>query len=202
MRTTSWTNEVAKNDWKKFIVPEAEPLTAPRRRRSLRSYGPLELGLRETVVTEGGPEAFVKNNPGLFATSSTSRHEGYAYWALLHIIGDEGVPGKNGLVWEYQSKVTASETRVSVVDFIIQGAMKLDLGIRIVTPFFHTEAGAETRAFDEEQRWRLLDQDIFVVDVFSLNYINDPTGQAAIVTMNRAIAAEQDYSPYHRSFGV
>lgn len=193
------------DDWRKYRVPEAEDLRPPRRRARLYSFGPNELHLRETVILEGGPDEFVRNNPQLFATGTTSRHEGYAYWALLKIIGPEGMPGKNGMVWYYQSKVGGGSHRPggATVDFVVEGTGRnADLGIRIVTPFYHSQAGAGVRAFDEEQRFMLLDNDIFAVDVFSKSYINDNTGRAAIVTMARALESTPDYGPNFRSTGI
>jgi hypothetical protein len=191
-----------REEWRKYLVPESEPLLPRRHRGNLFSYGPDELRLREGIILLGGPEEFVRNNPQLFATGSTSSHEGYAYWALLKIIGPEAEPGSNGLTWFYQSKVSAGRDgdRLSIVDFLIEGTGNpMDLGIRIVTPWHHELQGAAVRAFDFEQVFRLLDQDIFVVDVRSVNYMNDRTGQDAIRVMNRAIQNRPDYNPYHRS---
>lgn len=196
---------MSSRSWERYIVPSPERLIPKRHRGSIISYGPEELRLRETVVYEGGPEEFVKNNPQLFATGTTSRHEGYAYWALLHIIGKEREIGTNGLVWYYQSKVAGGSHRAggSVVDFVVEGALPtLDIGIRVVTPFYHDEAGAFKRATDAEQVYGLLDNDIFVVDVHSNNYINDPKGAAVIKIMSDAIEGRGDVNPLFRHLGV
>jgi hypothetical protein len=196
---------MSSESWRKYVVPTPERLTPKRHRGSIVNYGPMELGLREEVVYEGGPDEFIANNPQLFATGTTSSHEGYAYWALLKIIGEPGVPGKNGLVWYYQSKVGGGSNRAggAVVDFMVEGALpSRDIGIRIVTPFFHDQAGAFKRAEDFEQTFMLLDNDILVVDVNSRNYITDHTGVAAIQAMTKAIEGRPDYNPLFRRWGV
>ncbi len=194
-----------KEAWRSFLVPEPEDLKPRRHRRSIYNYGPEELGMRENVVVEGGPEQFVRSNPQLFATGTTSSHEGYAYWALLKIIGNEGEVGRNGLTWYYQSEVRGGTNRAggAIVDFVVEGALPdRDIGIRIVTPFFHDKAGAFKRGEDFEQQFFLLDQDIFVVDVNSRDYINDPTGKAAISAMTKAIDARPGYNILFRHWGI
>lgn len=191
--------------WRGFIVPEPERLKPRRHRRSIYNYGPEELGLRLNVILEGGPQEFVENNPQLFATGTTSSHEGYGYWALLHIIGPEGEPGRNGLVWFYQSKVAGGSNRPggSIVDFIVEGALPTwDIGIRVVTPFFHDKAGPFKRAEDFEQQFSLLDNEVFVVDVNSRDYINDQTGRAAIAVYSKAIEARPGYNILFRHWGI
>jgi hypothetical protein len=160
------------------------------------------LRLRENMDVSGGPQVFVRNNPQLFATSSTSAHEGFFYWGLLKVIGPEFEYGKQGLVWRYQSKVrgAAGGPGGSVVDFLIEnlGRSTDDIGVRIVTPFFHTGRGPLTRGADFEQIYSLLDAGIFVVDVYSVNYISDLTGRAAIKAVENVIQMKPDYSPLYR----
>lgn len=191
--------------WRSFIIPEPEPLKPRRQRGNLINYGPDELRMRENVIPEGGPEEFVLNNPQLFATGTTSSDEGFAYWALLHIIGPEGTIGTTGLVWYYQSKVGGGSNRPggAIVDFIVEGALpNWDIGIRIVTPFFHDNAGAFKRGTDAEQVYSLLDNGIFVVDVNSRDYINDPKGIAAIRVMSKAIETRPGYNILFRHWGL
>jgi hypothetical protein len=155
--------------------------------------------MRLNITPGSGPERFVKDNPQLFATPQTSRDEGYAYWALLKLIGEPGVTGRNGMVWYYQSKVGGGIPGSAVVDFVIETAGPNPLiGIRIVTSFFHSEAGPHKRASDLQQIFNLLNQDIMVIDVFSQNYINDKTGRAVLKSMSRAINGQEDFGPAHR----
>lgn len=197
---------IKKRDWRSFLVPEKDPLRPPRRRGKIIGYGPQELHLRENVTSTQSPEYFVQTHPHLFATGTTSRDEGYAYWALLKIIGPEGVMGNFGMVWYYQSKVSGGSGRVggSIIDFLVEkSGPGDDIGIRIVTPYRHIQAGPFVRAVDFEQTFSLVDNDIFAVDVFSHNYINDKTGRAVILSMKRAIESQPDFSPiYHRFMGV
>jgi hypothetical protein len=193
------------DDWRAYVVPTKERLTPKRHKGSLVSYGPDELHLRETEVYEGGPDSFVKSRPDLFATGTTSRDEGYFYWALLKIIGPERVLGKNGMIWSYQSKVGGGSNRAggSIVDFLVEGiGPNLDIGIRIVTPYFHDKAGPFKRATDFEQQFTLLDQDIFVVDVNSRDYVNDDRGVAVMSVAKKALEMRPGYNPLFRHWGI
>lgn len=186
------------SDWKKFVVKSKNLLPIRQGRRGIFNYGQTHLGLRINVVNTDGPEQFVKANMRLFATGTTSRDEGYFYWALLKLIGPEREPGKNGLVWYYQSKV-GQNSGSAVVDFVIEGVgPNPQIGIRIVTPHFHINAGARKRASDFEQQFYLLDNNMLVVDVFSQNYINDPTGRAVLKAAAAAIEGRPDFGPNHR----
>jgi hypothetical protein len=189
------------SDWKKFVNPQKDDTKPPQKMRGIYRYGQEILGLRLVVVPEEGPEAFVRSNPQLFATASTSRDEGYAYWALLKLIGEPREVGRNGMVWYYQSKVGGASNLPggAIVDFVIEtnGPNPL-IGIRVVTPHFHLNAGAGKRATDLEQALALVNQDMMVVDVFSQNYIYDKSGKAVIKSMSRAINGMEDFGPAHR----
>ena len=186
---------MATNDWRKFLVPESERLLPPRLQEGIYSYGPEELHLRERVILGGGPEEFVKNNKQLFATSSTSNYEGFAYWALLKIIGEERQPGKNGATWYYQSKVAPQGRAGSAtVDFVVEGILVgWDIGIRI-TSYFHTDVGSAKVAFDFDQAAFLLDQGIYPVDADGEKIISDRSGTAAIIVMQQSIDVQPDLS--------
>lgn len=161
--------------------------------------------MRENITNENSPEEFVNSNPGLFKTGTTSRDEGYFYWALLRLIGEEGKPGKQGLTWFYQSKVAGGSTQAggSVVDFIVSGATQgFDLGMRIVTKRFHNQAGPLKQAIDELQRSTLLDSDIFPIDVQSSDYIFDDTGAAVLRVAQDAIQMTPGRSPIYSVFGT
>ena len=68
---------------------------------SIINYGPERMGGREIADPMSGPEQFVKDHPELFATSSTSREEGYFYYGCIEELGPEGDEGG----WQYQQKV-------------------------------------------------------------------------------------------------
>lgn len=190
-------------NWKSFVRQEKNRINPPRRRRGLFLYGFKELQLQRTVLTRGGPEEFVRANARLFATGTTSRDEGYFYWALMKLIGPPGEPGINGLVWYYQSKVRGGSNIPggAVVDFVVVGVgPNNDVGIRIVTPYFHIQAGPYKRATDFEQEAFLLDQGIDVVDVYSQNYIFDKSGRAVIRAARNAIISNPDFGPLHRQW--
>lgn len=191
--------------WEKYIVDAPESPRMPRLTRRIFIYGPEELRLRENLIPEGGPDQFVRNNPGLFATGTTSRDEGYFYWGLLKRVGEEGTKGHLGITWYYQSSVAGGRHRPggAIIDFLLEvPSGRFDLGIRIVTPYRHTFAGPLKRGTDDAQVLYLRRQGIQAVDVFSKNYIGDPSGRAVIQSVDRAIAGDNDFSPlYHRNFG-
>ena len=193
------------DDWRAYVVPTKERLTPKRHKGSLVSYGPDELHLRETEQFEGSPDDFVKNHPELFATGTTSRDEGYFYGALVKIIGPERAIGKNGMVWYYQSKIGGGSNRAggSIVDFLVEGVgPNLDIGIRIVTPYFHDKAGPFKRATDFEQTFGLLDQDIFTVDVNSRDYIGTNEWGPVISIATKALEMRPNYNPLFRHWGI
>jgi hypothetical protein len=172
--------------WKTFVRIQDPRLPIKHRRVSLLNYGPAFLGLRTVLDYAEGPEQFVRDNPGLFATGTTSRDEGYGYWALLKKIGKEREPGKNGMTWYYQSKTGEKGGSFATVDFVVENGART-IGIRVVTPWFHLQAGPSKRAFDQEQIVFLLDQGVDVVDVYSQNYVNDRTGRSVIKVFTNAM---------------
>lgn len=195
---------MAKQDWRKFYKPLPE-LSGSRKRVDIYSFGPHELFLRGDIDYQGGPEEFVKNNPQLFKTGSTSRDEGYFYWGCLRVIGKEREPGKQGITWLYQSKVAGGMTQAggSVVDFRFSGVMQgYDIGVRIVTKRFHNQAGPLKQATDELQRYTMLDAGLYAVDVQSSDYINDNTGRAVIRAVEDAINGTPGLSPIYAKFGT
>ncbi len=183
-------------NWRQFVHAK-DPRLVPPGRIGLINYGPQELGLRREVIEEDGPEAFVQSNPGLFATGSTSRDEGYGYWVLLKYIGKERETGKNGMIWYYQSKTGEKGGAFATLDFVVENGART-IGIRVVTPWFHIQAGPSKRAFDMEQIAFLTGQGVDVVDVYSQNYVNDPTGRAAMKTFINAVSDVPDRLPLDR----
>jgi hypothetical protein len=184
--------------WKVFVHPPDAALKLQRGRTGIIRYGPSYLGLRYEIHPSDGPEQFVQSNPQLFATGTTSRDEGYGFWALLKLIGPEGGEiGKNGMAWYYQSKTGEKGSAFATVDFVIE-ILRKTIGIRVVTPWFHIQAGPAQRAFDEEQVYFLISQGMSVVDVYSQNYINDDTGRAALKVYSQAISDAPDLLPIAR----
>lgn len=190
-------------DWKKFYHPLPTLSEDRTPRVNVYSFGPSELHLGEEIIYEGGPEEFVRKNPQLFRTGTTSRDEGFFYWGLWKVIGKENVPGNMGISWTYQSKVGGGSTTPggAVVDFIIRGVMQgYDLGVRIVTKRFHNQAGPLKQATDEAQRFSLLENGVYALDIQSKDYIFDKTGRAAIRAVNDALTLTPGLSPIYSSF--
>lgn len=180
-------------NWHDFYAPVKGSRNVPR--PTVLGYGPAFMGGREVVIPSGGPEAFVHANPGLFATSSTSREEGFFYWGCLKEIG----PAGQG--WKYQSQVRNQGARAgqATVDFIIE-AIPRDLACRIVTPRFHLAAGPEQEVADQEQLDLLEEEGYEVVDVFSQMYMNDESGGAVRRVVRMVIAKEPLLVPGSASY--
>lgn len=167
-RTKSWE---LKAPWMEFYRPVKGPASPPQ--VQVYNWGPEALGGREITVLSGGPALFVAENPGLFATSSTSEEEGYFYWGCLKEIGPAGVG------WSYQRQIRNMGARSgqATVDFIIESTPR-DIACRIVTPYFHITAGPEQDIRDVEQLANLEDAGYDVVDAFSELYMDDKEGIA------------------------
>jgi hypothetical protein len=130
--------------------------------------------------------------PRDFVTATTSAPEWAAYNALAHIFQDPQNPRKppyfGGADWNYQEAVLGTYTRQlgsAVLDFVVFRPYER-IGIRIVTSRFHEAAGAKQQGYDALQVVTLGRQ-FRVVDVYESDLISDPTGQAAIIAMKRAI---------------
>lgn len=178
--------------WKGFLAQVDPSLRSPAAHLPFTIYGPKELGLRFAIDLEGGPETFVRNNPQLFHTGTTSRDEGYFYWAEQKLLGPEGPEGG----WYYQSG--HPDPNSAVIDFrVVRGGGLPDLAVRIQSQYRHLGGGAEKQATDAEQVYTLDAQgDFQVVDVWSEWYIDDPTGQAVLAVARTANTGDPfDYSP-------
>lgn len=165
------------HDWKKFLALAGEEIPAPH--TSFIDYGPSVLGLRLDVVPQGGVVDFVNSHPELFATGTTSRDEGFFFWAELQLLGPEGPEGG----WYYQSGNADSNS--AVVDFRIHRPGQRDLGIRIQSQYRHLSGGAFKQATDAEQVYALEDQ-MDVLDVWSEWYIGDLSGKTVLAVAREA----------------
>jgi hypothetical protein len=160
--------------------------TPPAIPRGPRMYQPPKFrGFR------GGPN---EPPPG-FVVGQTSKTEWFIYWALAKVFGQPQEPrdgpfiGHPG-IWGFQ--VGSRQQGGSVIDFVIypnKRSRNLRIAFRIQTEYFHNYADSEVQAYDLMQLWRLSDYNI-VVDLYDYEFMDDLTGQAAIILVKRALNGE------------
>lgn len=117
------------------------------------------------------------------------------YLGLSKVFGQPAEPrtppfeGADGL-WGYQ--IGSRRQGSSVVDFVVfpnPRSFGLRMGFRIQTEYFHNYADAEVHAYDMMQLWRLSQYNV-VVDLYDYEFADDPTGQAVIILLKRALNGE------------
>jgi len=84
----------------------------------------------------------------------------------------------------------------SVVDFLVYSGSRsnMDIAFRVVTEHWHLYAGIDQQAHDALQRERL-SMYMRVVDLYDYNFAFDPTNQAAIILIKRALNGEVEPNP-------
>jgi hypothetical protein len=158
-------------------APRNEHTKLPKLRRiPINRKGPEGLGLQHNPQLVGGPG----DAPPGFNGPSTSGHEWVWYWASRKLfdpaLDPRQPPFNGGHGWDYQRPDHQFGILVAVVDFIyfLPGET---VGVRIQTPFFHR--GVEKDAYDAAQE-RSLSRFMTIRDVYSQDFIGDPSGQAAV----------------------
>src|SRR5690606_14685577 len=128
--------------------------------------------------------AFVEDNPGLFATSSTSEEEGGFYYGCLRELGPHGEEGG----WTYQRQVRPVGARVgsATIDFVID-VQPRPLAVRMQTPYFHAALGPVARVFRDDRFMALADAGYNVIDVPSEVYLYDEEGMAVRRMVRRVV---------------
>lgn len=182
----------------------AAPAPAPPRpplpdRPTIFPRGPALLGLGQKRHEVSGPGIA----PGDFVGPSTSAYEWVFYWASskwFHDPPDPRTPPFSGArsgVWEYQIPTDPGDPRGaggSISDFLYHLGTG-ELIIRIDTWYFHTTAGPAKQAKDVWQTIHAGGLNTRVERVYDFQFINDPTGKAAIEALRSAIAGEGIVGP-------
>lgn len=147
-----------------------------------KMYTPIPLD--QQIITQGPGTP-----PQGFLGPYNSVTEWYIYWALSRIFHNppefRKAPFEGGWPdWQYQKAWNGGRDSPggSVIDFVILSpAHEGDIALRVVTEYWHLFANAEKHASDDEQRY-FLEDDFILKDVYDQDFINDPSGQAAIIT--------------------
>ncbi len=182
----------------------------PRNRRDI----PRPPSLKRPASLPTGPRLFrppkdkgyisqTTTPPDGFVIGSTSRTEWMIYHAMSKIFGVPenprqgpfyGAPG----VWDYQKNAIGGRRMPggAVIDFVVYPGLKTNgrlYAFRIQTEYFHNYADSEKQASDLLQSWRLAEY-YAVVDLYDYEFASDPTNQAAIILVKRALNGET-FSP-------
>ena len=145
----------------------------------------------------------VADPPPGFVVGTTSKTEWLIYHALSKIMGYPqdprqppfiGMPG----VWRYQRAFEGGrrERGGAVLDFVVLSGAKSrqDVAFRIQTEHFHIYASSEIHMNDVLQFERL-SETMLVIDLYDQDFAFDPTNQAAIILIKRALNGEIEPNP-------
>lgn len=159
----------------------------------IHGLGPEVLGFRHAVQRIGaGPG----NPPPGFVGATTSLTEWIFYWAMAKVFHDPVDPRKppffGGRDWGYQLATGAFTRQIgsAVIDFVFY-ANRVRVAIRIQTARFHDAVGALKQGYDRIQLVTLQSQGWRVQDVYEMDFIHDPSGQAAVIVAKEAIGLIQ-----------
>lgn len=148
----------------------------------------------QTPRDKGYVSEFMNPPPG-FNIGQTSTYEWMVYLGFAKIFGQPADPriapffGAPGL-WGYQ--VGSNELGGAVIDFVVYPNRRTRgrrMAFRVQTEYFHNYVDAERHAYDLMQLWRLSDYND-VVDIYDYEFAHDPTGQAVIILLKRAMNGE------------
>lgn len=152
---------------------------------------PIPINQQPIVQGPGDPP------PG-FLTARTSVTEWYVYWGLSKIFTNPLDPRQPPFLggwpdWNYQYGM---EGPGAVVDFIVNnpGNGMNSIALRIVTEYWHLYTTAQKQATDELQK-EALGAYYTVVDMYDFDFINDPSGQATIVTLKNVLGLTERPNP-------
>ena len=172
----------------------------------LRSFPVMPKGPELYQVPEGIGRFYGPGEPPPgFLTYTNSRSEWMVYWALAKITGypddprtsPAGFIGWPGL-WSYQRPEDGGRAAKGgqVVDFLVEPPATSGGGIaiRVQTERYHIFTDAAKQAVDNILLVRLAGR-YRVVDIFEQDFLNDPSGQAVILEVKRALYGGQTSNP-------
>ena len=140
----------------------------------------------------GGPG----DPPPDFLVATNSITEWYVYWGMFKALEIPFDPRKSGppfMGWmpdfAYQLPMQGGRTLPggAVPDFVVYRTWTgVPVIIRVVTEFFHIFTSNAKQVSDAFQKQRLEDE-VDVIDVYDSDFTHDPTGQAVIQVLKRAV---------------
>lgn len=169
--------------------------------------------LRKPAALPTGPRMFrplpldeqpIRPGPGEpppgFVNARTSRTEWFIYWGLATIFKNPVDPRQPPFFggwpdWTFQQ---ALDDVGAVLDFIINnpGNGMNTVALRVVTEYWHLYTSNQKQASDEMQK-DALSAYYTVIDVYDQDFINDPTGQATIVTLKNVLGMIERPNPLY-----
>jgi hypothetical protein len=167
----------------------------PPKPKGLTQRGPEDLAVGSVVFVSDTPEGLPDY---LFEGGAVSDDERYIYWALLKELGQPIQGGEE--VWRYQQPPLGGRHLSGglVADFVVDPnrvSRPRPLAIRVVSYRFHLAAGSVVEAYDREQVDVLYEYGYEVIDVYSQDFLSDPTGNAAREVTRDALAGIQRPNP-------
>lgn len=172
------------------VRPTTRPTALPRGARWVQ-----KIQNQKGRITQG----FGEPPPG-FVRGTTSTEEWVVYWAIAKVMNDPEDPRQppfwGGRNWGYQiPEMGGRGGGGAVVDFVVWTATDT-IGLRLQTEYFHLMASNAVQAYDARQKINLARSgDMTVIDIFTMDLIEDSSGQAAIRVVKDALDLIQRPDP-------
>ncbi len=181
---------------KRMPVFKTSPRPTKPRTPPVRTYGPEHLRLQAEPESRSNLFTTV---PAGFVTAHTSATEWMVYAGLAVVTKSPRDPTKppfvGGDTWTYQKAVDGGRNTKGgqVVDFVVEAGGHT-VGIRVQTERWHILAGSAQIANDFFLKTHLKAVD-FLIDIFDMDFIGDPTGRAVCAVLQKALKLEQNPDP-------
>lgn len=170
----------------------------------LRSLAALPTGPRMfREPKDRGYKGPTSDPPPGFVVGTTSKTEWMIYHGLSKVMGYPQDPRQGPFIgmpgmWRYQKAFEGGrrERGGAVIDFVVLSGAKSsqDIAFRIQTEHFHIFASNEVHMHDLLQYERL-SSSMVVVDLYDEDFAFDPTNQATIILLKRALNGEIEPNP-------
>lgn len=149
----------------------------------------------------GGPG----DPPPGFVTIKTTATEWPIYWALAKVLGTPAAdkirvgPFRGGPPhWQYQNYLDLGGLKSSNFDFVVwqTNPYTSPVAIRVQTEFFHSFTTNAKHQYDVLHRLRA-EENFDVVDIYDSYFMEDPSGQAAILLVKMALQLIEPPNPIY-----
>lgn len=177
----------------------------PRSPRILRLRTPVKIPTGPTLFRPEDPRDYSEwtNPPKGFVGATNSTYEWMIYLALAKIFDNPENPRVGPFVggppqWTYQKVFEGGRKRPggAVIDFLVydHGRGGKPIALRVVTEAFHLFTSSRQQAIDAMQRSNV-EKYANVIDLLDYKFIHDPTGQAAVILVKRALNMIESPNP-------